>query len=46
LEKKRAKQVLLGSRGGGGSTIYIHISKCKNDKRRKEKNPTTLQTII
>jgi hypothetical protein len=27
------KQVGLG----GGSTMYTHVSKCKNDKRRKEK---------
>jgi hypothetical protein len=25
-------------KGRGGTKMYIHVSKCKSDKRRKEKN--------
>jgi hypothetical protein len=40
LEKKRAEQVLPGSKGGVGlgggvkfaQTMNTHVSKCKNDK--------------
>jgi hypothetical protein len=38
LEKKKMEQVLPGSGGGWGGevaqTIYTHVSKYKNDKRR------------
>jgi hypothetical protein len=46
LENKRVEQVLPGSGGGGGEdrrweevaqTMYTHVSKYKNDKRKKEK---------
>jgi hypothetical protein len=48
LEKKRAEQILSGNGGGGGEgrkeksgeedqTMYIHVSKCKNNKIKGEK---------
>jgi hypothetical protein len=41
LEKKRAEQVLprsreLGVGGGEEVAVYTHVSKCKNDKRRRK----------
>jgi hypothetical protein len=42
-ENKREEQVLPGSRwgtweeGGGPQIMYIHVSKCKNNKRKGEK---------
>jgi hypothetical protein len=46
--EKRVEQVLPESRGLGGvegvnvaQTIHTHVSKCKNDKRKGEKNKTT-----
>jgi hypothetical protein len=31
---------MVGGRGEVAQTMYTHVSKCKNDKRRKEKkNP-------
>jgi hypothetical protein len=39
LEKKRAEQVLPGSRGGEevAQKIYTYVSKCKNNIIRGEK---------
>jgi hypothetical protein len=37
--EKRVEHVLPGSVGGGGEvaqTMYTHISKCKNDKRKND----------
>jgi hypothetical protein len=39
--EKRAEQVLPGSWGWGwgevAQTMYTHVSKCKNDKRKEKK---------
>jgi hypothetical protein len=36
-DKKRAEQVLPRSGGGRVSqTMYTHVSKCKNDKKKTE----------
>jgi hypothetical protein len=40
LENKRVEQVLPGRWGegrGGGSAMYTHVSKCKNDEIKREK---------
>jgi hypothetical protein len=45
LDSKRAEQFLPRSGGGKGKrgvvaqTIYIHVSKCKNNKNKKTKKP-------
>jgi hypothetical protein len=42
IREEDGRQVLPGSRGLGvggkvAQTMYTHVSKCKNDKRRKKK---------